>query len=68
MAGIFINICLTEFDVWQKLCYVAQDFVEEHYNENCEASCEVGTDGTFTLRSERFRAPEILFQPRLGNL
>ncbi|KAG0588974.1 hypothetical protein KC19_2G282100 [Ceratodon purpureus] len=67
-SGLRFASMYTARTLKEKLCYVAQDFVEEHYNENCEASCEVGTEGTFTLRSERFRAPEILFQPRLGNL
>ncbi|BBN08013.1 actin-related protein 8, plant [Marchantia polymorpha subsp. ruderalis] len=52
----------------ENLCYVAEDFEEELNKADVQASFGVHQEGTFTLEDERFRAPEILFQPRLGRL
>ncbi|KAL3686859.1 hypothetical protein R1sor_013168 [Riccia sorocarpa] len=52
----------------EKLCYVAEDYEEEMTKSNIRATFAINEEVTFTLDNERFRAPEILFQPRLGNL
>lgn len=53
--------------VAQKLCYVAADYDAE-FRKQAQASCEVAGEGCFTLSNERFKAPEILFQPQLGGM
>lgn len=53
--------------VAQKLCYVAADYDAE-LRKQAQASCEVAGEGCFTLSNERFKAPEILFQPQLGGM
>ncbi|KAL2628807.1 hypothetical protein R1flu_013493 [Riccia fluitans] len=52
----------------EKLCYVAQDYDAELNKANVRATLAINQDVAFTLDNERFRAPEILFQPRLGHL
>merc|ERR1712083_343299 len=69
LAGRDITERLQEIlrDIKEKLCYVALDFDEEM--AKCETSSELEQnyelpDGqVITVGSERFRAPETLFQP-----
>ncbi|KAM0040366.1 putative Actin family, ATPase, nucleotide binding domain-containing protein [Helianthus debilis subsp. tardiflorus] len=49
------------------LCYVAIDY-EEELRKDTEASYEVPVEGWYTLKQERFRTGEILFQPRIAGL
>lgn len=51
----------------EQLCYIAADYDAELRKE-AQASCEVAGEGCFTLSNERFKAPEILFQPQLGGM
>ncbi|CAH1438120.1 unnamed protein product [Lactuca virosa] len=51
----------------EKLCYVAIDY-ECELRKDTEASYEVHVEGLFTLKQEKFRTGEILFQPRIAGL
>jgi len=51
----------------KKLCYVAADY-EAELRKDTQASCEVDGEGWFTLSEERFKTPEILFQPHMGGM
>ncbi|KAL8255125.1 hypothetical protein R6Q59_033346 [Mikania micrantha] len=51
----------------ENLCYVAIDY-EAELRKDREASYEVPVEGWFTLKQERFRTGEILFQPRIAGL
>jgi actin-related protein len=54
-------------DIKEKLCYVALDFELEMMKTCCvlesEKSYEISDGRIVTVGNERFRAPEILFQP-----
>ncbi|GJS26634.1 actin-related protein 8-like protein isoform X1 [Tanacetum coccineum] len=51
----------------ENLCYVALDYDAE-LRKDTEASYEVPVEGWFSLKQERFRTGEILFQPRISGL
>ncbi|KAI5150961.1 actin, alpha cardiac muscle [Enteropsectra breve] len=52
-------------DMKEKLCYVALDFENEMLTNNEEVDYEMPDGETTKIGSQRFRAPEILFNPSL---
>ena len=53
----------------ERLCYCAQDFEDEIARAECssqvERSYQLPDGQVITIGNERFRCPEVLFQPSL---
>ena len=52
----------------EKMCYIAQNFEEEVKKDHVEQSYELPDGQVIKIDIERFKAPEIIFQPNMIGL
>lgn len=62
-AELEITRCIKE-----KLCYVSMDYENEIANNHEEVEYTMPDEGKVLVGTQRFRAPEILFNPRMNGL
>ncbi|XP_042376944.1 actin-related protein 8-like isoform X1 [Zingiber officinale] len=65
--NIIFQSLYTVRTIKEKLCYVATDYNAELLKDS-KGSCEVASEGLFTLAKERFQTGEILFQPHIARV
>lgn len=65
--NLHVSSLYTVRSLKENLCYVAFDY-EAELKKDTTASCEVSTEGVFTLKRERCQTGEILFQPHIAGM